>query len=343
MTLRSLSFALLPILLLACGDSASSGDVADSGAGGTKDGEAAHDSGGGTTHDSGAAPDAGGDDDTGDDDAGGSGDDDDAQAEAGPPETPTTKAVMYVDNWSGSFASWATKIDFTKLTHLNLAFATVSGGNNWGTSLGSTSDVKAIVSAAHAKNVKVLASLGGGGGDQSVIAAYQNESNIGPLVDNLDAMVHSMDLDGVDVDLESGGQMKSSSNFPAFVKALIAKFHPQGKLVTTALAQYIVQDMGPNQEIVDALNSFDFVNDMIYSANLNDFNNEAHWWTGSPVNLPKEKLVWGVCFDGECGNPSVSVLKQITTASKDYGGIMIWDYTDGVVPSTMWPAIQGEL
>jgi hypothetical protein len=345
------TFVVLPIpVLLACGAGPSSDQnpgASDSGAQGSKDapsgattdsGKAAGDAGGGVgPADAGSTvtPDAG-------DDSGGHGAID-ASSDAGPIAVPATKAVMYLDNWSGSFASWATKIDFTKLTHLNLAFATVTGTNSWGTSLGDTADVQAIAAAAHAKNVKVLVSLGGGGGDQSVIGAYKSASNIGPLVANLDAMVSAMNLDGVDVDLESPGDMTSGGNYPAFVSALISTFHPEGKLVTTAEAQYIVQGQNPDATIVATLNSFDFVNDMIYSATLSDFTNEAAWWTGSAVGLPKEKLVWGVCFDGECANPSVAVVKQITTASKAYGGIMIWDYTDSSVAPTMWPAVQSAL
>ncbi len=268
----------------------------------------------------------------------------DASPEAGPIVTPATKAVMYLDNWSGTFASWATKIDFTKMTHLNLAFATVGGNNSW-SSLGDTADVQALTAAAHAKNVKVLVSLGGGGGDQTVISAYKTASNIAPLVASLDTMVAAMNLDGVDVDLESPGDMTSSGNYPAFVSALIATFHPEGKLVTTAQAQYIAQGQNTDATIVATLKSFDFINDMIYSATMSDFTNEATWWTGSAVGLPNENLVWGVCFDGggECANPSTSVVKQITTASKAYGGIMVWDYTDSSVGPTIWPAIQSAL
>jgi hypothetical protein len=299
-----------------------------------------HDSGGGMPPSDSAVPptpEAG-------DDSGGSGNNgDDASPDTGPIEIPTTKAVMYLDNWSGSFASWAGKIDFTKLTHLNLAFATVTGNNDWGNTIGGTSDVQAIVAAAHAKNVKVLVSLGGGGGDQSVIGAYKTASNIAPLVANLDMMVKNMGLDGVDVDLESPSDMQSSGNYPAFVSALISTFHPEGKLVTSALAEYIAQGQNTDATIVATLNSFDFINDMIYSATPSDFTNEANWWTGSPVNLPKQNLVWGVCFDGECANPSVDVVKQITMSSKDYGGIMIWDYTDSAVGPTIWPAIQSVL
>ena len=251
---------------------------------------------------------------------------------------------MYLDNWSGTFANWATKIDFTKMTHLNLAFATVTGTNNW--NLGSTSDVQAITAAAHAKNVKVLASLGGGGGDQTVISAYRSASNIAPLVASLDTMVKAMNLDGVDVDLESSGNMTSGTNYPAFVSQLISTFHPEGKLVTTALAQYIVQGQKPDATIVATINSFDFINDMIYQADVGSYTNDAAWWTGSPVRLPKNNLVWGVCFDGAgsgCADPGVATVQQITMASKAYGGVMVWDYTDSSVGPTMWPAIQSEL
>jgi hypothetical protein len=260
--------------------------------------------------------------------------------EAGAIATPAVKVAMYLytgDNFDG----WATKVDFTKMTHLLLAFATVDNNNSW-TGLGDMAGVQALVAAAHAKNVKVLVSIGGGGGDQTVISAYQSASNIAPLVANLDTMVTAMNLDGVDVDLETGSGMRSSSNYPAFVSQLISTFHPEGKLVTTASAQYIVQDQNPDATIIATLKSFDFVNDMIYSANMNDFTSEAAWWTGNSIGLPKDNLVWGVCF-GECGPaPSTSDIAQITTASKAYGGVMCWDYTDKL-ESTLWPAVQSAL
>jgi hypothetical protein len=306
-----------------------SGGATSSGDGGTRG--AGDDGGGSTTNDGGGTADAGSD-------SGGGG----GGTDGGGVETPAIKAVMYLDNWSGSFASWATKVDFTKMTHLNLAFATVTGTNSWGTTLGDTGDVQTLVTAAHAKNVKVLVSIGGGGGDQSVISAYQSASNIAPLVANLDTMVQAMNLDGVDVDLESPGSQTSSSNYPAFVKQLIQTFHAEGKLVTTASAEYIVQGQNPDAAIVAALNSFDFVNDMIYSNSLSDFTSEAAWWTGSPVNLPKDKLTLGICL-GECGgSPSTATVQQVTTDSKGYGGVMCWDYTDQD-EATLWPAVQSAL
>jgi chitinase len=201
--------------------------------------------------------------------------------------------------------------------------------------------VQTLVAAAHAKNVKVLVSIGGAGGDASVINAYSSASNIAPLVANLKTMVNAMNLDGVDVDLETSSGMTAGTNYPEFVSDLISTFHAEGKLVTTASAQYIVQGQGTNSTILNAYKSFDFVNDMIYSSNLNDYTNEANWWAGT-VGLPKANLVWGICIEAGCGVPSVSTAQQITTDSKAWGGIAGWDYTDPGT-STYWPAIQSAL
>jgi chitinase len=281
----------------------------------------------GSSGSSGSSPEAG------DDSSGGNGGPDGAAD--GSIVIPDIKVVMYLPNWAGSFSSWATKVDFNKMTHLLLAFATVSGGNNW--DLGAqASDVQTLTAAAHAKGVKVLVSIGGSGGDASIMSAYGNSSNVAPLVANLDSMVSSMNLDGVDVDLEQGKQMSSSSNYPAFISQLISTFHPEGKLVTTALAQYIVQDANPDATIISTVNSFDFINDMIYTTNMSDYTNESNWWT-STVNLPKTKLVWGVNFEGN--SLSVSTCTQIAMGSKAYGGIMAWEYSQGS-EAQLWPAIQ---
>jgi hypothetical protein len=252
--------------------------------------------------------------------------------------TPDTKVVMYLPNWSGSYSGWATKIDFNKMTHLLLAFGTVSSGtNDW--SIGAPdSDVQALAAAAHAKNVKVLISIGGADDDIGIITRYQTQSNIAPLVANLDALVGRLDLDGVDVDLERGGDMKSTGNYPAFVSALISTFRPEGKLVSSALAQYIVQDAGANAALFTVINSFDFINLMIYSTNMNDYTSEVNWWVSS-VGVPKVKLTWGIEFTSQL---TVAMAKQITMASKAYGGVMVWEYSQPT-ESQLWPAVQSAL
>jgi GH18 family chitinase len=318
------------------GSGSSSGGTTWGGDAGSDSGNQTHDGGaydGGTT---GPSPDGGGQYEAGDDSAGGNGAADGSH-DGGGIVVPATKVVMYLPNWSGSYASWATMVDFTKMTHLLLAFGTVSGTNDW--SLGAAdSDVQTLTAAAHAANVKVLVSIGGASDDIGIINAYGSASNIAPLVANLDAMVGSLGLDGVDVDLERGGMMTSGSNYPAFVSQLLSTFHPEGKLVTSALAQYIVQDANPDATITATVQSFDFINDMIYTTNLGDYTNEASWWT-STIGLPNDKLVWGILFGN---NLSADTAKQITTASKAYGGVMCWEYSQPT-ESQLWPAIQSVL
>ncbi|HEY4105286.1 MAG TPA: glycosyl hydrolase family 18 protein [Polyangiaceae bacterium] len=250
---------------------------------------------------------------------------------------PNTKVVMYLPNWNGSFSSWATKIDFTKMTHLNLAFGVIKNTNDW--DLGaSDDDVKTLAAAAHAKNVKILVSIGGADDDIGIINAYGNESNIDPMVANMDSFISRLNLDGVDVDLERGAQMESSSNFPEFVSKLEAKLHPEGKLVTTALAQYIVEDMGTDQMTISVVNSYDFINLMIYNTNMGTYTSELSWWK-SKINPPATKLVWGIEFTGKL---TTDVAKQLTTASKADGGVMVWEYSQPT-ETTLWPAVQSVL
>jgi GH18 family chitinase len=249
------------------------------------------------------------------------------------------RAVMYLPNWAGSFSSWATKIDFTKMTHLLLAFGTVtSGTNDW--SLGAPdNDVKTLAAAAHAAHVKILVSIGGADDDIGIIDRYQTASNIGPLVANLDALVTRLNLDGVDVDLERGTDMRSSGNFAAFAAELISTLRPKGELVTAALAQYIVQDAGSSDPVVKKwLAAFDFINLMIYSTNMSTYTKELAWWTGTE-GLPKDKLTWGLEFTSQL---TVDMAKQLTTASKAYGGVMVWEYSQKTEPQ-LWPAVQSSL
>src|SRR5260370_26238345 len=143
------------------------------------------------------------------------------------------------------------------MTNLSLAFATANTGNGW--NLGADDkDVDALVAAAHEANVKVLPSLGGGGGDQSVIAQFNDPANLGRLVDSLDQMVAARGFDGVDIDIEDPGNL--GANYSAFVAAIVAKLHPQHKLVTAAVASYLQDSMSDT-----TLPSFDFINVMVYS------------------------------------------------------------------------------
>jgi GH18 family chitinase len=288
----------------------------------------------------------------------------DAAVDTGP-VADAKRVIAYLPNYSGSYANWAKTIDFTKMTHLNLAFATANGSNNW--NLGaSDADVAALVAAAHAKNVRVLASLGGGGGDQSVINQYKNAGNVPALVANLDTLVATLDLDGVDVDIEDPGNL--GADYTTFVDAVIAKLRPKGKLVTAAVAQYLQDSMA------DAtLHAFDFVNVMIYSSY--DDSVAAMTYYAQTKNVPNSKLTLGAGFFGTdsggneysyrdilAADPNawnadqaqvqgktvhytgMASMKKLADYSKTFGGIMFWELSeDAPGAHSLYTVIQGEM
>ena len=277
------------------------------------------------------------------------------------------RVVGYLPNYSGSYADWAKSIDFSKMTHLNLAFATANGSNGW--SMGaSDADVAALVKAAHAAGTKVLASLGGGGGDQTVIARFENASNVPALVSNLDAFVAAHDFDGVDIDIEDGSHL--GSDYTTFVNAVVARLRPEGKLVTAAVAQYLQDSM---QDAT--LHTFDFVNVMIYSS-YSDSVSAMTYYTQTK-SVPASQVTLGAGFFGgdQAGNEyaysdilaadpgawaydqtqvqgqtvnsgnGMASMKKLADYSKGFGGIMFCrrlseDTTDA---HSLYKVIQGEM
>jgi chitinase len=278
---------------------------------------------------------------------------------------PTTRVVVYLPNYSGSYADWAKSIDFSKMTHLNLAFALADTSNGWNMGA-SDSDVAAIVTAAHAAGVKVIASLGGGGGDQSVISQFENASNVPALVSNLDSFVGTHAFDGVDIDIEDASHL--GSDYATFVAAVVKDLRPKGKLVTAAVAQYLQDSMG------DAtLHSFDFVNVMIYSSYSDSVS--AMTYYASTKKVPANQITLGAGFFGSDSNGNetaysailaadpgawaydqttvngtsvsytgVASMKKLADYSKGFGGIMVWELTEDTTDShSLWKSIQGEM
>jgi hypothetical protein len=77
---------------------------------------------------------------------------------------------------------------------------------------------------------------------------------------------------------------------------------------------------------------------MIYSTNMGSYTRELAWWTGTE-GLAKDRLTWGIEFTSQL---TVSTAKQLTTASKAYGGVMVWEYSQSTEPQ-LWPAVQSSL
>jgi GH18 family chitinase len=77
------------------------------------------------------------------------------------------KVVGYVRNWV-DLASFSKSIDYAKITHINVAFE--NPVNDRGDLSFNQAD-GALIAKAHARDVKILVSIGGGVPDNSVLKA----------------------------------------------------------------------------------------------------------------------------------------------------------------------------
>lgn len=290
------------------------------------------------------------------------------------------KLVGYLGDYKGiSYADYAKVIDFSKMTHLYLAFGnppkcngpcTADSDMDFSIKSQSDSDVTAIVTAAHAAGVKVVLSIGGGGGDQLILQFY-NAGLSTPLVTSLDKYVAAHNLDGVDLDIEDPSNM--GAPYGTFVNALIAKFHPEGKIVTAAVAKYLQSSMPDS-----SLRQFDFINVMNYSSYAAAVTSMQFYSTQEKI--AKNKIVLGVPFFGSNSDDSKeedyksilaaypnawkvdmagggtldngqafkyvgeATMAQETLLGKKYGGVMIWEFMgDASGPHSLLSVIQKNL
>ncbi|MGB8450922.1 MAG: chitosanase [Anaerocolumna sp.] len=258
------------------------------------------------------------------------------------PTDPDFKPVVlgYIPTWS--FNCYKT-VDLSKLTHICIAFAEPDTNGNLSLDV-SDSDINGCVAMAHAANVKVLLSLGGGSGNPN----YKNlltSKNRAAFCDKIVQYMNKYKLDGVDVDLEINQYNNIDSNWEPFVNDLYSRLKPQGKLLTAAVADW-EGDLLPKT----AFSKFDLVNIMAYEdyqaavRNLDYFVNKK--------GVDRQKAVLGIAFFGYTSSGqyigykdiiakypdawnvdsyagikyvgAASVAKQ-TLLGKQYGGVMIWD------------------
>ncbi len=145
-------------------------------------------------------------------------------------------------------------VNLAQLTHINLAFvnpdadgAVIKDGqmtctDTHGGPIVQTADITAIVTRAHAANVKVLASLGGGqlplcSGNWTALLAPDKRSL---LIQNLVQMTNDLGLDGLDIDLEWDvlTSIDQAGEYTPFVQDLSRALKARGKILTCATASH---------------------------------------------------------------------------------------------------------
>jgi chitinase len=122
------------------------------------------------------------------------------------------------------------KIDFNKITHLNIAFINPDATGKFIAPTG----LQELVNKAHDKKVKVIAAIGGGSPPEH-LKALLPPGNRKVLIDNLMSLVNTYQLDGVDVDLEGDF---INEYYEGFVVEMSAALKKEKKMMTAAVATW---------------------------------------------------------------------------------------------------------
>ncbi len=165
------------------------------------------------------------------------------------------RIVGYLNTWN-DFPNNAANIDYSKITHLNIAFANPDANGN----LTAFPGLSTVVKHAHAANVKVLMSMGGSnpGNTKKNWQNLTQPEHVEAFCDTLLFYVQTNHLDGLDVDLEGNIIGK---NYGSFIQALSSVMKPKHKLVTAAVATWFA-DQVPSS----CFTYFDFANIMSYDS-----------------------------------------------------------------------------
>ncbi|WP_294960684.1 glycosyl hydrolase family 18 protein [uncultured Flavobacterium sp.] len=212
------------------------------------------------------------------------------------------KVIAYIPNWI-DLNAFSSTVQYSKLTHINIAFENPDANGYLSFNSGSN----AIINAAHAQNVKVFVSLGGGSVSEggSIRDNYFNlitPANRTAFIQKIYDYVVAHNFDGVDVDLEGPA---INGDYGGFVIALANKLHANGKLISAALSEGYGGANVPSSTFA----AYDWINIMAYDATgpwapnnpgqhspysmaVNQFN----YWTGR--GLPASKAIIGLPFYG---------------------------------------------
>jgi GH18 family chitinase len=203
------------------------------------------------------------------------------------------------------------EVPFEKLTHIILAFVNPDSVGNLNQDFGA---LIPFTKAAHTHNVKILYSLGGGS-YQGQYHALLKDGKRQELIKNLVAKVTRYDVDGIDVDLESGYAFgaETDTNYGIFIKELAQSLKSKNKLITAALPS------SPGNVVTnDVLTQFDFINIMSYDhtgpwspdraenhASYSAAMDDLKYYLNT-LKVSKDKLVLGVPFYGHGFGPALT-------------------------------------
>ncbi len=198
--------------------------------------------------------------------------------------------------------SWINDIEFSRLTHVNIAFA---NPNSLGNISCAGANIQPAVTKAHQQGCQVYISLAGGYLAPEVDAYWNNltlPANRAAFIQKIVLYVQAQNLDGVDVDLE---WQYVKTWYSPFILELKAALAPLGIPLTAALPGSYRYP----QITASALAAFDWVNMMVYDLTgpwdpSNPGQHSPYTWAESCIEywkiqgVPAQKLTLGVPFYG---------------------------------------------
>lgn len=176
-----------------------------------------------------------------------------------------------------------TNIDFSRYTHINYAFAILPTGDTpqWTDDWAVQSQLPTLVQAAHAKNAKVLISVGGWSGCVTfgtMAASAASRANF--IKWNVD-QIKQYNTDGVDLDWEYPGRQgagcnavdlaNDANNYLQLIKelreALQANFNTTKEITIAAHVQTFDTPSGKMKDVSAFADALDRINIMTYDIN----------------------------------------------------------------------------
>ncbi|MBS1563742.1 MAG: T9SS type A sorting domain-containing protein, partial [Bacteroidetes bacterium] len=234
----------------------------------------------------------------------------------------------------GNLVSDINKVDFTRITHLYIAFINPD-------SLGvfpAVAGLDSMVARAHSNNVKILFSLGGPSLPVYLTTLLQPAKRAS-FITNIQSFLSAHQLDGVDIDLEGSSV---DSNYEGFVTDLAAAIKP-GKSLSAAVAT-----SNGSKFTTTAMAAFDIVNVMSYDKTgpWNPSNPGQHspysmvvddmlYWNITK-GVPRKKLNMGLPFYGYGFKDSIVTSLQYGRIVNQYPGAELTDQVNMTGGGTMY-------
>lgn len=254
------------------------------------------------------------------------------------------KTVGYYTSWSAYSNFTPDKIDATKLTHINYAFANVNEELKitLGDSYIDPSNIKKLNELKKINpNLKILISVGGWSWSDKFSDAALTDKSRTIFANSCVDFIKKYGFDGIDIDWEfpvSGGpptnkyRKEDKQNFTLLLKAIREKLDIQGKKDGKHYLLTIAGGAGSmgidNVELWNIHRYLDFANIMTYDMHgtwdkYTDFN--APLYGGNSPNYVKSSVDTAVKSWINAGFPKEKIVMGIPFFGKQYNMVNVWN------------------